>query len=249
MTLYTDDPGGLPGNDDLGELSAWYVYSSLGLYSTMSGGNFLALSSPQFESATVQIGRYGDRQGGTLTITAPGASDSKRYVQQVSLNGKDVRQTWLNWDTIAHGGTLAQTLATSPSSWGTQPGTQPPSMDQATGDQRQHVDASLQPNSAAVCTAEQAQTADLNLDVLGQAPGELPVTVTPTAPSGWTVTATPPSPLVIESHGLPVQQSVSLAVTVPAGTTAGSYPVEVSVAAASANTVTQTATVEVRPSP
>ncbi|MEK8169192.1 glycoside hydrolase domain-containing protein [Streptomyces sp. M19] len=80
MTLFTTGPDGMTGNDDLGTMSAWYVFSSLGLYPTMSGGNFLALSSPQFDSAVVRVGHFGARQGGTLTVRAPGASDTKRYV-------------------------------------------------------------------------------------------------------------------------------------------------------------------------
>ncbi|MET8679666.1 glycoside hydrolase domain-containing protein [Streptomyces sp. NPDC004647] len=134
MTLFTNGPDGMTGNDDLGTMSAWYVFSSLGLYPTMSGANFLALSSPQFASATVRIGSYGKRQGGTLRITAPGAGDSRRYVRSVSLNGRDVHRTWLDWDGIAHGGTLTHELGTSPSSWGTAPGDEPPSVGGAAAD-------------------------------------------------------------------------------------------------------------------
>jgi putative alpha-1,2-mannosidase len=61
MTLFTTGPDGMTGNDDLGTMSAWYVFSSLGLYPTMSGANFLALSSPQFESATVRSDSTGGR--------------------------------------------------------------------------------------------------------------------------------------------------------------------------------------------
>ncbi|GAA1256224.1 GH92 family glycosyl hydrolase [Streptomyces javensis] len=128
MTLFTTGPDGMTGNDDLGTMSAWYVFSSLGLYPTMSGGDFLALSSPQFSSAVVRIGHYGTRQGGTLTVTAPGASDAKRYVRSVSLNGRNVARTWLDWDQVAHGGKLAHQLSTEPSSWGTGRGTEPPSV-------------------------------------------------------------------------------------------------------------------------
>lgn len=131
MTLFTTGPDGMTGNDDLGTMSAWYVFSSLGLYPTMSGANFLAVSSPQFESATVRIGQYEGRQGGTLTVTAPGASDANRYVQSVSLNGRDVRQTWLDWSAVAHGGKLDYQVGAAPSSWGTQPGTEPPSVNKA----------------------------------------------------------------------------------------------------------------------
>src|SRR5439155_5687873 len=122
MTLFTTGPDGMTGNDDLGTMSAWYVLSSVGLYPTMSGGGFLTVSSPQFAAATVQIGQYGDRQGGTLTVTAPGASDTNRYVQRASLNARDLARTWVDYGAIAHGGTLAHTLGTSPSRWGTAPG-------------------------------------------------------------------------------------------------------------------------------
>jgi predicted alpha-1,2-mannosidase len=244
MTLFTTGPDGMTGNDDLGTMSAWYVFSSLGLYPTMSGGNFLALSSPQFESATVQIGRYGRRQGGTLTVTAPGASDTNRYVQSVSLNGSNVRRTWLDWNAVAHGGTLAHRLGTAPSSWGTARGSEPPSVNNADSDRRRHVDASLRPASVVVPTGDAAQTVLLRLDVLGQAPEDLSVPVTAKAPTGWTVSGA--TMLHIRSGSLPVQKTLALSVTVPAGTATGSYPVEVTVAARNANTVVRTVTVEVR---
>ena len=128
MTLFTTGPDGMTGNDDLGTMSAWYVFSSLGLYPTMSGANFLALSSPQFATATVRVGAYADRQGGTLTITAPDASDTRRYIQQVQVNGATQTRNWLDWPAIAHGGTIAHTLGTSPSAWGTAVADQPPSV-------------------------------------------------------------------------------------------------------------------------
>ncbi|MGC9669007.1 GH92 family glycosyl hydrolase [Planosporangium sp. 12N6] len=246
MTLFTTGPDGMTGNDDLGTMSAWYVFSSLGLYPTMSGANFLALSSPQFDSATVRIGQFGKRQGGTLTVTAPGASDTNRYVRKVSLNGRDVSRTWLSWDQVARGGTLAHTLGTAPSSWGTGSDAAPPSVYQAEGDKRRHVDASLRPASVVVPASDTATTASLTLDVLAQAPGGLPVRVTPTLPAGWTVSGVPREPVEFESETLPVQKSLTLTVTVPAGTAPGTYPVTVDVTAPHANTVTRSATVEVR---
>ena len=62
----------MTGNDDLGTVSAWYVLSSLGLYPTMSGAGFFVLSTPQFPHAELKLGAIGSRQGGTLTIDAPG---------------------------------------------------------------------------------------------------------------------------------------------------------------------------------
>ncbi|MDU0288842.1 GH92 family glycosyl hydrolase [Saccharothrix longispora] len=239
MTLFTTGPDGMTGNDDLGTMSAWYVFSSLGLYPTMSGGDFLSVSSPQFPSATVRTG-----QGRVLEISAPGASDANRYVQRVSLNGHDVRTTWLRWDDVVRGGTLAHRLGTSPSDWGTRPGAEPPSVNRARPDDRRHVDAGLRESSAVVPAATAAQTVGLTLDVLAQAPGAVPVTVSPTAPAGWRVVASPRSPLVIRSNRAPVQRTVTLTVTVPGGTPVGTYPV--SVAVRGPNAVTRDAVVEVR---
>ncbi|HEY3710989.1 MAG TPA: GH92 family glycosyl hydrolase [Amycolatopsis sp.] len=246
MTLFTTGPDGMTGNDDLGTMSAWYVFSSLGLYPTMSGSNFLAVSSPQFESATVRIGQYGGSQGGTLTVSAPGASDTNRYVQSVSLNGRDVRQTWLDWSAISHGGTLTHKLGSTPSKWGTSANAEPPSVNNAVGDLRSHVDASLGQSSVVIPASEQAQQVNLSLDVLTQSPLAQPVTVTTTAPQDWTVTTTPRNPLLQWSGRLPVQQPVSLAVTVPAGTPVGSYPLQVKASGLGANTVTRPVSVEVR---
>ncbi|MEU8615128.1 glycoside hydrolase family 92 protein, partial [Actinoplanes sp. NPDC048791] len=154
MTLFTTGPDGMTGNDDLGTMSAWYVFSSLGLYPTMSGANFLALSSPQFPKATVRTG------GKTLTITAPGASDTNRYIQGIRLNGRSVGKTWLDWSAVTRGGTLAHTLGKKPSSWGTSVAAQPPSVNKAPADGRTHVDATVRPAGAALpagsATAQQA---------------------------------------------------------------------------------------------
>ncbi|MFF0066117.1 GH92 family glycosyl hydrolase [Streptomyces sp. NPDC005279] len=246
MTLFTNRPDGMTGNDDLGTMSAWYVFSSLGLYPTMSGADFLALSSPQFESATIRIGQYGRGQGGTLTLTAPGASDDRRYVQRVALNGKDVRTTWLGWDAIAHGGRLTHRLGTQPSAWGTGRHAEPPSVGgAAAADGRRHLDASLRAASDAVPTSDTGQTAHLAVDVLAQSPGDVRVSLAAKAPSGWAVKA--PSQLTVKSRTLPAQTTVPLAVTVPPATAVGSYPVRITVAAQGIPEVVRTATVEVRP--
>ena len=86
-TLFTNGPNGVTGNDDLGTMSAWYVFSSLGLYPLMNGANFYGVTTPQFPSAKVTIGTYGSQQGGVLNITAPSVSDSNRYIATASLGG------------------------------------------------------------------------------------------------------------------------------------------------------------------
>ncbi|GIF13386.1 glycosyl hydrolase family 92 [Actinoplanes teichomyceticus] len=104
------------------------MFSSLGLYPTMSGAGFLAVSSPQFPAATVRIGAWADRQGGTLTITAPDVSDTRRYVQSVRVDGRAHAPNWLTWQAIARGGSIAHTVGTSPSAWGTAVTDEPPSV-------------------------------------------------------------------------------------------------------------------------
>ncbi|GID94216.1 GH92 family glycosyl hydrolase [Amorphoplanes digitatis] len=241
MTLFTTGPDGMTGNDDLGTMSAWYVFSSLGLYPTMSGANFLALSSPQFPQATVTIG---DRR---LVITAPGASDADRYIQRVRLNGASVAKTWLDWSDVTAGGTLSHTLGATPSNWGTSAAAQPPSVNRAPADGRTHVDAAVRPSAAALpAGSPTAQQAAFEVDVVAQAPLTIAPRVTAAVPAGWQATVSPRQPRTLVSRHLPVGTTATLTVRAPAGTAAGEYPVEVSVSAPGAPTVRRSATITVR---
>ena len=244
MTLFTDGSDGMTGNDDLGTMSAWYVFSSLGLYPTTNGGDFLAVSSPQFPSAVIRIGDYGKRQGGTLTVRAPGTSDTERYVKRAEFDGKNLRRTWLDWDAVAKGGTLAFEMSGKPSAWGTGEAAEPPSVNRATADSRRHLDASLRTASDVLPTADRAQSVRLKLDVLGQSPGTLRVGVEAKAPGGWKVKAS--KPFSLASHRLPVQRTATVDVTVPAGTAPGSYTVRIAADAKGVKGVERVATIEVR---
>ncbi len=226
MTLFTTGPDGMTGNDDLGTMSAWYVFSSLGLYPTFNGSGFLALSSPQFPSATVRIGQHGT-QGGTLTVTAPNVSDSVRYVKSASLNGRDVRKTWLDWSAVERGGKLSYEVSAKPSSWGTGRGDEPPSLNDGKADSRRSLNASLRDTEIVMPASESAQSVTLQLDVLAQTPSATSVRPEVTAPAGWQVSGA--RPFTIVSRGLPTQKTVPLTVSVPAGTAVGSYEVGVKV--------------------
>jgi predicted alpha-1,2-mannosidase len=148
-TLFTNGPDGMTGNDDLGTMSAWYVFSSLGLYPTMSGGSFYGLSSPQFRAATVQIGAY-RRQGGTLEISAPGTSADNRYVAGARLDGRRLSRTWVSQRNIARGARLQYRLSTEPSGWGTRPQDAPPSVNGGTRVHRRDLGGRLAPAQAFV---------------------------------------------------------------------------------------------------
>lgn len=244
MTLFTDGPDGMTGNDDLGTMSAWYVFSSLGLYPVTSGGDFLAVSSPQFPSAEIRVGAYGKLQGGTLTVKAPGASDTRRYVKRAAFGGKDLHATWLDWDAVAKGGRLSFEMSDKPSAWGTGKGAEPPSVNRAAADSRRHLDASLRTSADVVPASDEAEVVRLRMDVLGQAPGALRVKVAAKAPRGWTVKAT--GPFTLASHRLPVQRTATVDVKVPAGTEPGTYTVRITAGAGGVGTVERVATVQVR---
>ncbi|HLI37195.1 MAG TPA: GH92 family glycosyl hydrolase [Streptosporangiaceae bacterium] len=115
--LYGDTPGGMPGNDDLGAMSAWYVWAALGLYPETPGVPELVTGSPLFPHAAITL-----PTGRTLAIDAPGASASAPYVHALTLNGRPWPRTWLPASAIRAGGTLSYTLSSSPDpSWGAAP--------------------------------------------------------------------------------------------------------------------------------
>lgn len=244
MTLFTTGPDGMTGNDDLGTMSAWYVLSSIGLYPTMSGGNFFVTTSPQFEQVRVQLGEYGD-QGGELTVSAPGTTDERRYITAATLNGEEWTKPWLRWADIRGGGTIAYDVSDQPGDWGTDPDDQPPSVVTAPPQVRRNLDAGLTPSEVAMPISDEPEVAHLNAAVLVQSRGELAVTVRATVSGGWR--AEPAQQTVrIVSEGAPVQLEIPIEVTVPAGTSAGSYPVRVTASAQGVEPVTRTATIEVR---
>jgi len=113
--------GGLPGNDDLGATSAWYVWAALGMYPATPGADTLALHGPSFPSILIQ------RAAGNISITAPGVTASNAAVQSVSVNGTATTHSFVRYPDLAAGGTLAYTMAATPNAWGTGAGDVPPS--------------------------------------------------------------------------------------------------------------------------
>ncbi|MFI5915884.1 GH92 family glycosyl hydrolase [Dactylosporangium sp. NPDC051541] len=131
-TLFANGPNGVTGNDDLGTMSAWYVFASLGLYPLMNGANFYGVSTPQFPSAKVTVGSFGSQQGGTITINAPGVTDANRYITTASLGGTAFTRTWLAQADIAHGAAINYSVGGTPSAWGTAASDTPPSANHTT---------------------------------------------------------------------------------------------------------------------
>ncbi|WP_410569114.1 GH92 family glycosyl hydrolase [Amycolatopsis sp. cmx-4-61] len=120
--LFKPTEDGLPGNDDLGATSAWYVFAALGMYPEAPGRAELVLASPLFPKITLTRAT-----GQRITITAPGASSSVKYVQHLRVNGEPSTKPWLPESFALNGGRLDFTLGTSPTSWGAGKADAPPS--------------------------------------------------------------------------------------------------------------------------
>jgi predicted alpha-1,2-mannosidase len=118
---FTATPGGLPGNDDGGAMSSWYVFSALGFYPEVPGEGGFVIGSPVFPSATIHLAG-----GHDLNIQAQGAQANAPYVQSMSLNGVPTSQLWLSFASVKQGGTLSFVLGTQASSWGSAAKDSPP---------------------------------------------------------------------------------------------------------------------------
>ena len=112
--LYTDQPAGLCGNEDVGQISAWYILSSLGLYQVEPCGGKWQIGSAIVKDATLQVD-----DGKTFRIITHKNSDKNIYVQKVLLNGIPVNRTWIDHKDIVAGGTLEVFFGKKPSKWGT----------------------------------------------------------------------------------------------------------------------------------
>ena len=122
--LFSARPSGLPGNDDAGSLSSWYVFSALGLYPAIPGVAGFAVGSPAFPKATIHL-----ENGKTIQIVGERAAPENCYVQQVRLNGRTWNSPWVAWSALSAGGTINFSLGNTPTSWGQDASQAPPSFD------------------------------------------------------------------------------------------------------------------------
>ena len=118
--MYLDQPDGLSGNEDVGQMSAWYILSSVGLYQVDPVGGRFVIGSPLFDKATVNVGA-----GKTFTVVAKNNSDRNIYVQSARLNGKTLKNSYIEFNDIRHGGTLELVMGPKPSKWGAAPACRP----------------------------------------------------------------------------------------------------------------------------
>ncbi len=124
---YGDGPLGIPGDDDGGATSSWYVFSAIGFYPVCPGSPVYEIGSPIFEKSTVRLGN-----GKAFTIQANRVSARNKYIQSAQLNGKLLTRPWFRHDEIANGGTLVLEMVDRPNpDWGSAPQDAPPSMTNA----------------------------------------------------------------------------------------------------------------------
>jgi predicted alpha-1,2-mannosidase len=112
--LYKNTPEGISGNEDCGQMSAWFVLSSLGFYPVTPGSNEYIIGSPLFKNATIHL-----ENGKQFNIQSNNLSEKNIYIKSARLNGEKYLKSLLTHQDIIKGGTLVFEMTNSPSSWGT----------------------------------------------------------------------------------------------------------------------------------
>ena len=111
---YSNQPDGLSGNEDCGQMSAWYVLSGMGFYSVTPGLNYYSIGKPHFSKATINL-----ENGNKFEIIANHLSDKNSYIQSATLNGEPFNQSFLFHDTIMQGGEIVFEMGNKPNrNWG-----------------------------------------------------------------------------------------------------------------------------------
>ena len=110
-TLYRAEPDGLSGNEDVGQMSAWYVLSSLGMYEVEPAGGRYWFGSPLFDRAEVKV------PGGTFAVVAENNSAENKYIQRIWLNGQPYTKPWIGHADMMKGGELRFEMGAEPKVW------------------------------------------------------------------------------------------------------------------------------------
>ncbi|MFJ7967551.1 GH92 family glycosyl hydrolase [Streptomyces sp. NPDC096324] len=225
--LWSTKPEGIPGNDDLGEMSSWYVFSALGMYPQVPSRAELTLASPLFPR--IEIERPG---GADIEIRARGAAADAPYVQSLRVDGRGSERPWLPASFVREGGTLDYTLSATPDkSWGSAEAAAPPSF--RTGEQPYQVGVGP---TAATLTPGGSTALDIRALALGGGAGpevrfrvEAPAGVTATPAEG---TVTDGAQRIALTAATDAEQGFyDVKVTVTSGGTSYAQPVALTVAA------------------
>lgn len=112
-SMYSDQPEGLSGNEDCGQMSAWLVLSALGIYPVVPGDPTYAIGTPWFEKATIRL-----ENGKVFEIKAPGVSSKNFYIKGAKLDGNAWPKTWIFHENLMNGGSLEFEMDKKPGKWG-----------------------------------------------------------------------------------------------------------------------------------
>ncbi len=113
-TLYDDQPDGISGNEDCGQMSAWYIMSAMGFYPVCPGDPTYAIGTPLFDKVTINL-----ENGKKFIVKAENVSPKNKYIQSVTLNGKDYNYSWFSHEDIISGSTLVFKMGDKPNkAWG-----------------------------------------------------------------------------------------------------------------------------------
>src|SRR5690606_4214120 len=113
-TMYVDKPDGLSGNEDCGQMSAWYILSAMGFYQVCPGTPEYIIGSPVFDKVTIHLENEKD-----FTIKTNHISAENKYIQSVTLNGKPYTKSWFLHDDILNGSELIFEMGPAPNKeWG-----------------------------------------------------------------------------------------------------------------------------------
>ena len=119
--FYTDSPDGIIGNEDCGQMSAWYIMSAMGFYQVNPSNGVFVFGSPLFPSLTLRL-----ENGRSFTVTAEGNSDTNIYIQSATLNGQPYEKSYITYDDIMSGGELHFVMGDKPNkSFGAAPESRP----------------------------------------------------------------------------------------------------------------------------
>ena len=124
LTMYTDKPDGLSGNEDVGQMSSWYVLSSLGFYQVSPAGGPFIFGSPLFDEATITL-----PEGKTLKLVAKNNSSTNKYIQKITFDGQPYTKSYIQYADLMKGGKLEFEMGGKPSTtYGVHPGDRPKSI-------------------------------------------------------------------------------------------------------------------------
>ena len=113
-TFYGNKPDALSGNDDCGQMSAWYIFNSMGFYPTCPSSNIYAIGSPGLEAVEMTLGN-----GKKVSVTTENYSKQNVYIQSMTLNGKKYDKTYITYDDIKNGADIRFVLGSNPNKdWG-----------------------------------------------------------------------------------------------------------------------------------